>query len=57
MTRDETTYTRIDLEANAWECSACDCAWQLMEGSPEDNNMRFCPECGAKITKIVVEVS
>ena len=28
-------------------CSVCGCPWTLIEGSPEDNGMNFCPNCGA----------
>ena len=28
-------------------CSECGCPWTLIEGSPEDNGMNFCPNCGA----------
>lgn len=30
-------------------CSACDNDWVCIEGSPEDNNMNYCPYCGAKM--------
>lgn len=30
-----------------WQCSACGCEWYLEAGSPEENNMRYCSECGA----------
>ena len=32
-----------------WQCSACDCEWYLEAGNPEENNMLYCPECGAKM--------
>lgn len=28
-------------------CSVCGCPWTLIEGSPEDNGMNYCPNCGA----------
>ena len=28
-------------------CSVCGCPWTLIEGTPEDNGMNFCPNCGA----------
>lgn len=28
-------------------CSACHEPWILIDGTPEDNNMNFCPNCGA----------
>lgn len=30
-------------------CSKCGCPWTLIEGSPEENGMNFCPNCGADI--------
>ena len=30
-------------------CSVCGCPWTLIEGSPEDNGMNYCPNCGAKM--------
>ena len=30
-----------------YECSNCGEPWVLMAGTPKDNNMNFCPQCGA----------
>lgn len=30
-----------------WECSNCGEPWTTIEGTPKDNNMKFCPNCGA----------
>lgn len=35
----------------AWVCSACGEPWTLIEGTPEDNYMRYCPMCGAEMTE------
>ena len=32
-----------------YTCSVCDCYWTLIDGTPAENNMRYCPECGAKM--------
>lgn len=32
-----------------YTCSACGCDWLCIEGTPEENNMRYCPECGARM--------
>jgi hypothetical protein len=32
-----------------YTCSACKCDWTTIDGTPEENFMRFCPECGAKM--------
>ena len=31
-----------------WE-SACGLAWWLVDGTPVENNMHYCPKCGGKI--------
>lgn len=36
-----------------WTCSNCREPWLLEEGTPEDNNMCFCPNCGAKMDEVV----
>ena len=30
-----------------YECSNCGNPWSLMEGTPADNDMNYCPYCGA----------
>lgn len=30
-----------------YECSKCGEPWTLMAGTPKDNNMNYCPNCGA----------
>lgn len=30
-----------------YTCSACKCDWTTVDGRPQENNMRYCPECGA----------
>lgn len=30
-------------------CSACGETWLLNSGTPKDNNMNYCPMCGAKM--------
>lgn len=32
-----------------WECSACGEPWTLIEGTPKQNGMNYCPNCGAKM--------
>ena len=36
-----------------WQCSACGCEWYLEAGNPEENNMHYCPECGARMDEEV----
>ena len=30
-----------------FKCSACGELWSLIDGTPQDNGMNFCPNCGA----------
>ena len=30
-----------------YTCSVCHCDWTTIDGTPTENNMRYCPECGA----------
>lgn len=34
---------------SVYVCSACGETWTLIEGTPLDNNMHYCPNCGAKM--------
>ncbi|PKN96964.1 MAG: hypothetical protein CVU42_17705 [Chloroflexi bacterium HGW-Chloroflexi-4] len=43
------TFTLWDDYSNTYECSECGLLWNLTEGDPEDNEMKFCPKCGSKI--------
>ena len=36
-----------DIDETAWRCSKCDLTWILNEGTPWQNEMRYCPKCGA----------
>lgn len=39
----------FDEDDNVYVCSACDEPLILTAGSPEENNMYYCPNCGAKM--------
>jgi DNA-directed RNA polymerase subunit RPC12/RpoP len=30
-------------------CSECGETWTLIDGTPQDNNMHYCPNCGARM--------
>jgi len=47
------TYTLIDEDLNAYECSNCKGAWCMGGGSVKENEYNYCPKCGRKITEIV----
>lgn len=38
-----------DGEGDTYECSACGEVWTLNAGTPKENNMHYCPNCGAKM--------
>jgi DNA-directed RNA polymerase subunit RPC12/RpoP len=42
-------YTLADEESSTYECSKCGALWTFIDGDPEENKMRYCPECGRKI--------
>lgn len=37
--------------AGYWECSYCGEPWVLIEGTPAENNMNYCPNCGVKMDR------
>ena len=41
--------TSFHEDMNVYVCSVCRCTWYLEAGGPEENNMRFCPECGSQM--------
>lgn len=36
-------------DGSFFECSKCGERWELTCGSPADNNLGFCPRCGAEV--------
>lgn len=36
-------------DGSFFECSRCGERWELICGSPADNNLGFCPGCGAEV--------
>lgn len=38
-----------EYDDDTYECSQCGEPWTLIEGTPEENNMKFCPNCGARL--------
>ena len=48
VVRGRWTQTNLfDEEANVYVCSVCGEPWTLNAGTPQENNMNFCPNCGA----------
>lgn len=38
-------------DGSFFECSECGERWELTCGSPADNNLNFCPRCGAEVAE------
>lgn len=38
-------------DGSFFECSECGERWELTCGSPADNNLNFCPRCGAEVVE------
>lgn len=36
-------------DGGVYRCSACGEEWYLEAGTPKENNMNYCPTCGAKM--------
>ena len=45
------------IEKDGWDgdvyydCSVCGESWTTIEGTPWDNDMNYCPHCGAKMER------
>ncbi len=33
--------------SGVWKCSVCNTEWLIMDGTPEENHMNYCQQCGA----------
>lgn len=44
-----TQTSAFDEDANIYVCSECDEPWTLINGTPRENNMNYCPNCGARM--------
>ena len=54
--RGEWEYHPEDYDELTWTCSRCGEVWTLIDGTPDDNNMDFCPACGAPMTDEAVQM-
>lgn len=41
----------IDESAGVYNCSYCGDDFFILEGTPDDNIINYCPQCGAKLSK------
>ena len=42
-------HDQFDEDANTYVCSVCGEPWVIIDGTPAENNMKFCPSCGARM--------
>ena len=47
--REECEWTCIDDDIGIWECNKCEAQWSLNGGTPQESEMRYCPECGRRL--------
>ena len=45
----EWKYDENDYDDLTYSCSVCGEPWTLIDGTPQDNQMHYCPNCGAKM--------
>lgn len=38
-----------EFDGGYYECSVCGEAFSFIEGTPKENNYRYCPSCGAQM--------
>lgn len=41
-----------DWDDGDYVCSACGHSWVTIEGTPQDNEMNYCPYCGAHMDEV-----
>jgi hypothetical protein len=51
-----TAYRQTDDDYNTWECEKCHEVWCFNEGTPKDNEWRYCPKCGRRIVEVIAKV-
>ena len=49
----ECAFREDGTEECLWYCSSCHDEWLFYEGTPEENNLKYCPHCGARIREII----
>lgn len=48
---EETCTFNYDAGTEAYICSKCGLTWALTDGTPEENEMYYCPKCSRKIVE------
>lgn len=51
VVRGEWVETEMYYDDYAWVCSVCGEPWTLVDGTPSENNMNYCPNCGAEMRR------
>jgi hypothetical protein len=46
------TYSQEDSDGRNYNCSNCGCTWSFECDGVLENDVHYCPECGAKVTHI-----
>ena len=41
-------WQKVYDDYNIWE-SECGLTWELIDGTPKENNMNYCPNCGKQL--------
>ena len=51
----DTRFIEVDMYHGdmAWECEECKAVWVYSDGTPNECNVNYCPNCGRKITEYV----
>lgn len=49
----ETTRLIESIDHDYWKCEQCGELWIFNEGTPEENNYRYCCNCGRKISNYI----
>lgn len=42
-------WIEVEEDEDLYRCSACENEWVTIEGTPTENNMHYCPKCGARM--------
>jgi len=44
--------TDDNADYNTWH-GECGCEWDLDDGIPEENGMKYCPDCGRRLVQVI----
>ena len=53
---DTTRWLEQDSNWSLWMCEQCGYEFNLESGTPEENQINYCPQCGRKIVEYVQRV-